>query len=283
MMRALCVGLAISAVAGNAMAADYLRGSTYEGAPPPVAAGYDWSGVYVGGYAGYANADFQFRDGTKSLVADMVRALLVESEAHISDLPSLKNGDARAATYGGFIGYNAQWGEVVLGVDGHYGKTSMAVSSSDSIGRSFVTSNEFRNDVTINSNATARLTDYGSLRGRAGYAIGWIMPYATAGLAIGRVDYTRSASVRIVETDVSSTALDTTDGIAPRPGGTLNDSRTEAKNGQVTFGYSAGFGIDIGLTKNLFLRGEYEFVQFKPVGGIGIHISTVRAGAGLKF
>src|SRR5215207_336667 len=91
-MRAVILGLAGLIVAGNAMAADYLRGSTYEGPP---STGYSWAGVYVGGQVGYTNANMDLSQSTRSLVADMVRALLVETEFNISELLNVRNTDAR--------------------------------------------------------------------------------------------------------------------------------------------------------------------------------------------
>jgi len=279
-MRAVILGLAGLIVAGDAMAADYLRGSTYEGPP---STGYSWAGIYVGGQVGYTNANMDLSQSTRSLVADMVRALLVETEFNISELLNVRNTDARARAYGGFIGYNSQWGDVVLGLELNYNRTSLTADSSDSIARSFVTSNEFRNDVVLTGNASAHLTDYATLRARAGYAMGWLMPYAMVGLAAGRLDYTRAATVSITETDVSATALDLTDGIAPRAGGSLSDSRTETKRGAITFGYMTGLGVDIGLFPGVFLRGEWEFVQLNPIAGIGLHLNTFRAAAAVKF
>ena len=37
------------------------------------------------------------------------------------------------------------------------------------------------------------------------------------------------------------------------------------------------------VTQNIFLRGEYEFIQFAPVANITATISSVRVGAGFKF
>jgi opacity protein-like surface antigen len=195
----------------------------------------------------------------------------------------LTKKDSRNTAYGGFMGYNAQWGQVVLGIEGNYSHTSITGASTDSIGRSFVTSNEFRNDVIVDSVASATLKDYATLRLRAGYAWDWVMPYMTAGFAVGVVDYNRYARVRITETDVSAAALDLTDGIAPRPGGSLDESKSDAKTNAIAYGYSLGGGVDVGITQNLFVRGEYEFVQFHKVGGIPIQISTFRVGAAAKF
>jgi outer membrane immunogenic protein len=268
-MRAAILGLAASVIAGQALAADYLRGSTYEA---PKKAAYRWDGVYVGGQAGYANTDFEFGPTTRSLVARMLRNTTVESEFGVSNWPSLPNRDARGGSYGGFVGYNAQWGDIVLGVELNYNRTSIRAESNDVIARRVTTSDGLINDIAIVSQASGRLTDYGGLRFRAGYAMDWIMPYAMVGLAFGNTHYTRQAGVALLQNDPNNP-----------PPVLFVDSIYEAKNNAVTVGYSAGFGVDVGLTQNIFLRGEYEFMQLAAVGGISYRINTVRAGAGLKF
>ena len=41
-----------------------------------------------------------------------------------------------------------------------------------------------------------KLIDYGTLRGRAGYAFGQFLPYAFFGGAVGRFNYSTSTTVR---------------------------------------------------------------------------------------
>lgn len=272
-MRRVILAAAAALWAQQAGAADYLRGSTFEGPQP---AHYRWSGWYFGAQVGYANTDFVMgTDATRDMVSNIVRALLVEQEANISHLPNLPNGSGQGMSYGGFVGYNAQWGDVVLGAELNYNRTSMASESDDVIGRSFVTSNNIRNDVFITSHASARLTDYGTLRLRAGYAMGWIMPYGMAGLAVARVNTHRFVRVQIQETDLNVDP--------PVPGGSLDVIDERRRNGAFTVGYMMGAGVDVGLSRNIFLRGEYEFVDLHRVQGISMRINTVRAAAGIKF
>jgi opacity protein-like surface antigen len=269
-MRAAAVlGLAGLLFTNEAMAADMLRGSTYEG---PVES-YNWAGVYVGGQVGYGSVDFDFGNSAKSQIANMVRSTTIENEAHVSDLLKLPVKSSNGTSYGGFIGYNAQWGDAVVGIEGNYNHTDVKASSLDVIGRSFTTSDGYFNNVLQSAGATARLTDYGTLRFRAGYAAGYFMPYMMAGLAMGSVDYTRYANIDIQATDPN--------GVMPPLA--LVDSRTETKNGAIVFGYMFGAGIDIGLLPNLFLRGEYEWTQFVPVGGITIQMNTFRTALAFKF
>jgi opacity protein-like surface antigen len=49
------------------------------------------------------------------------------------------------------------------------------------------------------------------------------------------------------------------------------------------YGFSVGGGFDMAVTQNIFLRGEYEFVQFAEIANITAKISSARVGAGFKF
>ena len=37
------------------------------------------------------------------------------------------------------------------------------------------------------------------------------------------------------------------------------------------------------MTQNIYLRGEFEFIQFAPLANINVSIVGARVGAGLKF
>lgn len=273
-MRACILGLAAALASGNAMAADYLRGTTYEGPPPAAAAynGYNWGGIYVGGQVGLANTDYDFTQATRGIAAKLLRGTVIENEAHVSDWPALERTDNRGTSYGGFIGYNAQWGEAVLGLEGNYSRMDAPISlSTDSIGRRYTTSDGAIYDVVSESGASAKLLDYGTIRARAGYAMGWIMPYGTIGLAVARADVSHSVSIPMT--------FQYTNGQI----GSQVFTKTESKNGAATFGYAAGFGVDVGLFPGVFLRGEYEFMQLNPVYGIAMRINTVRTALAIKF
>jgi outer membrane immunogenic protein len=49
------------------------------------------------------------------------------------------------------------------------------------------------------------------------------------------------------------------------------------------WGFSAGGGRDWALTPNVFVRGEFEFIQFAPIANINVPIINGRVGAGYKF
>ncbi len=60
-------------------------------------------------------------------------------------------------------------------------------------------------------------------------------------------------------------------------------SNSAGQSNALLYGYSVGLGLDWALTPNLFLRSEFEFVQFVPLDSITVNIILARVGAGLKF
>ena len=57
-------------------------------------------------------------------------------------------------------------------------------------------------------------------------------------------------------------------------------SAAEGKSNSLIYGWSAGLGMDWALTNNIFLRGEYEFIQFSQMK---LNLNNARAGIGVKF
>ena len=141
-------------------------------------------------------------------------------------------------------------------------------SSTGAIGRQPA---NFPDSVFINADTSTRITDYGTARVRGGWAAGTFMPYGFVGIAIGRADVSRSATVNLFDPAINPNAF------------YFSETRTEAKTGDFAYGYSAGLGIDICLWQNLFVRGEYEFAGFGTVMGTRAIINTVRVGAALKY
>ncbi len=44
-----------------------------------------------------------------------------------------------------------------------------------------------------------------------------------------------------------------------------------------------GLGLDVGITSNVFLRAEWEYVQFPNVDDVRVYVNSVQAGLGYKF
>jgi outer membrane immunogenic protein len=263
-MRAIIAGLAATLFATNAMAADYLRGGQYEGG----SASYNWAGVYIGAQIGYSEAITSLTTAPRTTA--ILPATTIETAGDLATWRGLAKGDVRGTSYGGFVGYNSQWGEIVLGLELNYNHSDLDRSETttrivDTAALTGVAGSFGQADYLTR----ARITDYATGRVRAGYAWNWAMPYAMAGLAVGRADITRSVAVAY------------TGGVPPGylPDYTENGNR----NGLFTFGYMAGFGVDVGLFPGAFLRGEYEYIQFNPIQGLDTQIHTFRVAAALKF
>jgi outer membrane immunogenic protein len=249
---------------------DYLRGS--EVFAPSYATYPNWSGFYVGAQTGFGNTQMDFATAAADLVSRMLRNSSLESLAHVSQWTVLGQVDSRDVSYGGFVGYNSQWENVILGIEANYNRTSIAGSSSDSLSRMVTPGDGFTYDVTVASTASMRITDYGTLRGRAGYVMGRFLPYAMLGFAMGRVETVRSA-------DVFGFFVPTGQiGPVSQFSMSLSQPRTV-----YAFGYSAGAGIDVALLPNVFLRGEFDWVQFTNLPDMKAHIVIGRVAAGLKF
>jgi outer membrane immunogenic protein len=267
-------GLVTVASHSQATAADwhvpYIRG------PLAPSLGYArWDGFQIGGYVGYSDLNADFGNGASDLVAYILRNTTIEDEGQVSKWTTLPTSVSNSLSYGGFIGYNLQFGQVILGIDVGYNRmSSLETGVSDSISRQFMTSDGYNNFVTVDAQSTFKLVDYGTLRGRVGYAFGRLLPYVLFGGAVGRFDYTRSATVTASGTDVSG------------GGGSpyfLVQSDSDGKNNAFSPGFVVGLGLDVSLTPNMFVRAEWEYVDFAETGNITSYVNTGRVGLAFRF
>ncbi len=182
---------------------------------PPV-----WSGFYLGLNGGYA------WEATAS-------ALQATAQNGVST-PGAASGNYW--TDGGFggvqFGYNLQRDRLVFGIEtdiqaaGVGGKMALgAVSSDQSVDTSAV--------------AKSSLDWFGTLRGRAGYAFGSTLVYATAGLAYGGGKDSLTQS--------SHNALNTV-------GATASKDFTAA-------GYTVGAGVETAISPSWSVKAEYQYID----------------------
>ena len=285
------------ALQGAAFAADLdygvLRGSDYESA---AAQTIDWSGFYVGGQGGWTTAAHGLGRGLQPLIADELYLTTIEKEYGVSGFlhptPQRTNG----GSFGGFAGYNVVFDGFVFGLEGDYSYSNKSAVSSSAIGRSFTTSDGVVNDVRLTGKSSTTLVDYGTLRGRVGYIMDSFLPFVTAGVAFGHTRIADTATIQAsgynqaaVNKKLGGEAADiyyygydsfdpanTTDGIS-RP-------KTLSRSAQkFAAGFTGGFGLDIALTSNIFLRAEYQYILFDDFGSHKINVNTVRAAAAVKF
>src|SRR5207249_846244 len=121
-------GFVSSATAGEFELPDFpiLRGSgpdvpsPYVPAPPTF---IRWSGYYGGAQIGYSRAEVDFKTAVAPLVHEILRNTTIESE--VASWVLLTRGDTRSYSAGGFLGYNTQWDDAILGVEASYNHTAL--------------------------------------------------------------------------------------------------------------------------------------------------------------
>lgn len=296
-LRSLLCGIVLFGMAGEAYAADFpdfLRGSQTVMSAPRSGG---WGGAYFGAQASYSMASTDFGQGVSSLVSFALRNTVIQDQ--VSGWTTLAKQDTTGGGFGGFIGYNWQWDQIVLGVEGNYSRTNLFMSASDSLSRSILNNSgapsghDFTYNMTVSADAAVKLTDVATFRARAGYDAGMFMPYGFVGPAFGRADITRSATVSGTLTDSFTTTqvvgFDTNGNPITVQVPTSTTSRLilpgqqlQAKNTYL-YGWTGGLGLDMCVMANLFVRAEWEWVQFAPVDGVNLHTSTVRAAVAVKF
>ena len=249
---------------------DILRGAL----PVGPATFTNWSGVYVGGQWGYSDANADFSNSTQAPIAYVLRDTALENVSDPSDLPALTSADHTGMSYGGFIGYNSQWQNLMLGFEANFNHTTVALNATSTpIARSDL-SDGLGNYYTVGISATGTMANlnYLELRGRAGLILGSFLPYAFIGPAVGVANLNVTADVEGT-CDSGSTA--DCSGFA--------FTATAGRNSAILYGGAVGAGLDYAITQNIFLRGEYEYLRFVEFDNILVAASSVRVGAGFKF
>jgi outer membrane immunogenic protein len=213
-------------------------GNVYE--MPPV-----WSGFYLGLNGGYA--------------WEATASALSATAAANGGAPGTASGNYW--TDGGFggvqFGYNLQRDRLVFGIEtdiqaaGIGGKTALgAVSADQSVDTSAV--------------AKSNLDWFGTLRGRAGYAFGSTLVYATGGFAYGGV----RDSLALSATSIHGTAA-----------GQVSKDITAA-------GYTVGAGVETAMSPSWSVKAEYQYIDLGTSSlstSTGIPDSTDTGGASASF
>jgi opacity protein-like surface antigen len=249
-MRRFLLVAAMVATATATQAADmpdFLRGSF----TAPVAR-TNWQGVYVGGQASYGAADMDFTNSGQDLLKKLLNNVDVEQQFNISSWPLQHKINTQNGGFGGFFGYNAQWTDVVVGVELNYIHGKFNGSNEGSQTRVFFFPDDYLTKAEVKSSSSMNIRDYGSLRVRGGYAFGCFLPYLFGGVALGQADINRSAEATITYNYVGTQ-------IPPKPsfGGPPAAVLTDQANAHFIYGYSGGLGIDMMLFANLFVRAEW--------------------------
>jgi len=254
---------------------------TLRGSSPfiPAAPQYPrWAGFYGGGQFGYSSVEMNFAGATKNLVGFLLRQSSLEREQHPSEWSTLGKVNLSGISGGAFIGYNVQFSDVVFGFDIHYNYANFSGGAPANPIRRSVAAGGNTYDVTVEGGASMHITDYGSARLRAGWILGDFLPYGTVGLAVGRANITRSAHVFGQENPNTPCGPPAVNNCVP-----FDVSASEGKNGAVLYGWSVGGGLDVMVASRIFVRGEFEYINFTKAQGMLAQIGTARIGAGYRF
>jgi outer membrane immunogenic protein len=280
-MRRFVLATAMMGMAFGAQAADMpdlpvLRGSFSDGLNKRTV---NWAGVYLGGQVTHGAADMNFTNSGQDLLAKLLNNVDLEAQFDISKWPLLSTSHMQSSGYGGFVGYNFQWDDALIGIELNYTHGNFFGASSGSQTRSFQFPTGYLSTATVSSSSSMQITDYGSLRVRAGWAYDCFLPYGFVGVALGQANINRRADTLLYYQYVGSN-------VPPLPNlGPSANSLTDNANAHFISGLAGGIGIDVMLYAGLFLRAEWEYLYFSSADNttVNVPVNTVRAGLGYKF
>ena len=261
-MRRFLLVAVMCGAASVAQAADmpdlpFLRGSFTDGLS---SARVNWQGFYVGGQASYGSTTSKLSPTANSDLLATLRATPTWRFT-TTQWPLLATPTATPAGFGGFVGYNSQWEDVVLGVEANYIHDGIR-SVSDATGSRGIMPTGSINSLTSFERGRETLRLRLAARPRR--------------LRHGMLPALRVCRHRLGQPDRRSHRF----GLS---GSAVAAAANDAPPARPSwfYGYSAGVGIDVMLVGGLFMRAEYEYRRV--TSDIETNINTVRAGLGYKF
>lgn len=198
----IALGMAVPAAAADLAARPYTK------APPPPPPPPTWTGFYVGiqGGGGWGRSKETF--------------FLFPN---VPGFAGTQNYDTSGGFVGGVAGYNWQFGNYVIGVEGDF-------HWADIKGRSDV----INTALGFGDTYFTKLRGFGDIKGRAGYAVGPALFFISGGAAVGDLQHRYDA------------------GLNP-PDFVQNDWR---------WGWTVGAGAEYMFTPNWSVKVEYNYLDF---------------------
>ena len=289
-MRRLLVAAVTIGVSGAHAAdmPDFLRGSI-----PAAPVTRNWDGWYVGGEASYSAVGSDFSKSIVGLTNFIFRDSVLQQPT--SQFGLLPKTTTQGTGFGAFVGRNYQWDDLVFGLEANYSyfdRLSTATSGSNSLeivnpGGQVAPNDTTTYGVTLTGRSAVQIKDAIAFRARAGWATGDFLPYVFGGIAVGRMDVSRSVTSFVTRRDDTTTTdafgvTTTTIGptlFVPAQSQTLSEERTSA----FVAGWTGGLGLEYMLWGNVFMRGEWEYVKFLTVKNTAVQANHLRAAIGYKF
>ncbi|TXM95295.1 porin family protein [Methylobacterium sp. WL103] len=276
---------------------DFLRGPDYD--PPAAVTTIDWSGVYLGGHGGYSSAALGFKNAYQPLVYRQTHDTSAESIFNTSTLMSPSSKRVGDTSFGAFAGYNFQFDEIVVGIEADYTSFGRTGTTTDGVGRIKSRDDGVVETLSLTGHSVTKINDFGTIRARAGYALGNFLPFVTGGFAIGRARI--ADGVTVEDSGFNATTFAANQALTagkpayvynfgyrafnqanPTAGvpytTVINQSKTKTVGG-----IALGGGLEYAITPSILLRAEYQYVLFNDFDGHKANLNTVRGGAAVKF
>lgn len=269
----------------SAQAADYLRGPLPEPAMRSApTTSYDWSGTYFGGHYAFSHMSFNNYDlGTPAITRSVANSELATGLSTAIGNSLFGKGNSNKSGFGGYIGYNTMWDDVVVGVEAEYTRVNAAVSTSGqqlngTLGSTATPTSAY--DYALRFGAKTSINDYYAFKGRAGMAIDRALLYASLGVAMANVTRETTGAGTWEQYVISPRATQT---------GVVNVA-SAGKQSLTRWGFAAGLGAEYAMTDNIVLRGEWQYLGFGSLTNLtstsknGYYtLNTLRAGLATKF
>lgn len=256
-----------------------LRGSM----PAYEASGPNWGGIYVGAFGGVGAMNLGTNAAAKNFVTqELSGAAFADGSSQataISNMMHLSPISASPRVFGGFIGYQAQFEDAVVGIEADY--TNLSGQRGGEVyytppASLQIASTGALDSITPRVGMAAYMHDYWTIRGRAGWAIGRFMPYLTGGFALAR-----GSSAVGYQASCSRIMTDTTAVTTPCVGGRATTG-AESTN-RMGYGMVGGAGMEGLITDNIFARLEYQYLYVPAMAGVPVTLHSVRAGIAVKY
>jgi outer membrane immunogenic protein len=246
--------LSLLAVSGSVFAAEIPIQARPKAAPParpvaqPVQAPSNWSGSQVGGFNGASNMSNSFVEPGAFLCFPPV----VGFPPNCAETPFQIKRHPWSYTIGGFVGYNWQLGNYVVGGEGDIAWKN--AQSTSTLNTTVSSAGNFR---TESFNGTIKQNWDSSIRARAGFLITpWTLIYGTGGVAFGDVKGSFGYAANISCGAVAPVFCSQTSGAA-----NWSDTRV---------GWTVGGGVETALTPGFLpllgpgwkARAEYRYTDF---------------------
>jgi outer membrane immunogenic protein len=232
-MKKIILSTVLAGIGSTAALAADLGARTYTKAPAMMESVASWTGFYIGGDAGYG-----FNGSSSGVTTNIAGLLPLAYEA------KLKGGFG-----GGFVGYNYQIQQFVIGIEGDWQGASVRGTSA----QGFVTNS---GGVVFGPYVeTSKVKDFGSLRGRLGVTFDRLMVFGTAGWALGGFSTTYS----------------------------FNGSPFLTSDHRTTDGWSAGAGLEYAFASNFLGRVEYRHTDLGKAAFSSPAVNQIEQGNSVKF